>query len=103
VLDHYEAGDGFEDADFKVTKVVSHRRVWNAEKLATLVPRGVYKNLVTVTVVPAKVDQYVRAGKVTLDAIGAAYEETPNAPYVKLTRKQADAADEAQSLAEKLG
>lgn len=101
VLDHYDDGDGYEDSDWKATRVVSHRRTWNVERLARLVPKAVFKNVTTTTVVPAKIDQMVRAGKVTLDELAPAYEETANAPYVKVTRRS-ESSDAGQSEAEEL-
>lgn len=102
VLDHYEAGDGYEDDAIRITKVQGHSRRWNAETLMRLVPRGVFKTLVDVTVVPAKVDDAVKAGRITLEQIADAFEETPNRPYLKRTVKAQGREDQAASLAEKL-
>lgn len=106
VVDHYNPGEGIETDTFKMTKVVGHTRWWNPEKLEKLVPRGIYKNLVEVKVLPAKVDEYVRKGKIKRADIEAAFEERPNKPYVKMTKKEqgdARASAEASSLAEALG
>lgn len=101
VLDH----ESYEDEDIRITRVQSFRREWNADKLEKMLPRGVFKNVVKIAVVPAKIDQYVRQGKIDRDAIEAAFEETPNAPYAKWTDK-ADpdrATKDAEGLAEALG
>lgn len=95
--------DGYEDDSIKITRVQAFRRTWNAEKLENLVPRGIFKNLVTFTVKPEKIDEYVRQGKLNAEKIAAAYEESPNAPFTRWSKKsQANGAAEAQSLAEKL-
>lgn len=94
----------YEDDDWKVTKVVSHKRSWDVDKLESLVPRGVFKNMIQVQVVPAKVDQMIRSKKVSLDDIEDAYVEVANSPYVKVTRRSSreDGASEADALAAKL-
>jgi len=107
VLKTAEPSEGLETDDVILTHVQGHTRVWDAEKLEKLVPRGIFKNLVTITVVPAKIDEYVRAKKITREQIEEAFVEKPKKPYVKWTPKkqaQADKADaEAASLADKLG
>lgn len=103
VLGHYEPGDGYEDEYVKVTKVQSHQRRWNVERLQELVKPRMFRSIVTVTVAPAKIDEMVREGKLDLDEIADAYEDFPSSPYVRVTAKSPDAADAAASLAEKLG
>jgi len=106
VIKNYEPSSGYENDAVSLTHVQGHTRRWNAEKLEELVPRGIFKNLVTIAVVPAKIDEYVRAKKIKREDIEAAYEETPNKPYVRWTPKKLDtterAASEASSLADKL-
>jgi hypothetical protein len=103
IIDHFQAGEGYEDDSYKHTKVVSHTRKWDAEKLEKLVPRGIFKNLVTITVVPSKIDEYVRKGKLDRKKIERAFIETPNEPYVKTTKKTtSNGEEEAESLAAKL-
>lgn len=103
VLANYEASEGYEDDRVKVTKVVPHTRVWNADKLKKLVKPGVFKKVVEVKVVPAKIDELVRAGKIDMDGISSAFEETENRAYVKISAKStSDNSDEAASLLEKL-
>lgn len=104
VLTSYEPGQGYEDDRVKLTKVQSHTRRWSAEKLEKLVTRGMFKNLVAVTVVPAKIDEMVRKGKLKLEDVAEAYEERPNKPYVRPTAKKdgLDAESSADLLAEKL-
>lgn len=104
IIDQYSPGEGYEDEEWMATKVVSHRRTWDVEKLERLVPRGIFKNLVKMTVVPEKVDEYVRAKKIDRKKIEAAFTETPNAPYVKITKKsqpKVTGEDEADSLSAK--
>jgi hypothetical protein len=106
VIKTFEPSNGYEDETISLTHVQSHTRKWNAEKLEQLVPRGIFKNLVTVTVVPAKIDEYVRAKKIKREDIEPAFEEVPKAPYVKWTPKKASqdgrAEDEAAGLAASL-
>lgn len=99
VLDH----EKYADDTITITRVQAMRRTWNPDKLEKLVPRGIFKNLVTFTVVPAKIDAYVRQGKLDLDKIAPAFEETPNAPFTKWTVKSNKNGEvEADSLAEAL-
>jgi hypothetical protein len=105
IIDKYSAGEGIETPTYLATKVVGHTRTWNVEKLQKLIPRGILKNVVKMTVDGAKVDEYVRAGKIDRNKIKGAYEERPNKPYVKITRRSQDdgkADAEADSLAGKL-
>lgn len=105
VIDKFQPGDGYEDDDWLATKVVSTRRSWDVEKLTKLVPRGILKNLVKMTVDNGKVDEYVRSGKLDRDKIEPAYTETPNSPYVKITRRNNNTAKiekEAAGLAARL-
>lgn len=104
VLTNYEGGEGYEDDVVKITKVQGHKRVWNAERLQELLPRGVFKNVVMLVPNAAKINEYVSAGKIDLDEIEDALEETATAPYVKVTRKSQSGDHEAAAdeLAEKL-
>lgn len=103
VLVNYASGEGYEDERVKLTKVVGHTRTWNVDRLKELVKPGVFKKLTSLVVVPAKIDELVRAGKLDLEEIADAYEERANAPYVKPTIKsRVDNSAEAESLAEKL-
>lgn len=106
VLDHYEAGEGFESDDWLATKVVGHRRTWDVEKLQKLIPRGILKNVVEMKVIPDKIDEYVRKGKLDRKKIAAAFEEVPNKPYVRITKREQSSEEkgsaEAESLAAKL-
>ena len=99
VLKHFKAQDGIETPGYKLTHVQGHTRTWDAAKLESLVPRGIFKNLVALTVVPAKIDEYVRAKKIDRDAIAAAYTEKPNKPYVKWSPVKESSADRAESEA----
>lgn len=99
VLDH----EAYEDDTYKLTRVQGHRRTWNADKLEAILPRGLFKRVIKITVDPAKLDQLVRAKKIDGKKIDPAFEETPNAPYVKYTVKSEDSgASEAEGLAEAL-
>lgn len=106
VIDHYEASDGYEDSNFRATKVVGHTRSWNPDKLQKLLPTRLYKLVIIVKVDSGKLDELVREGKIDRKKIEKAYEEKPNTPYVKMTKKDqsaARAAGESESLAEALG
>jgi len=104
VLKSYDPGSGYEDDGHKLTVVQSHTRKWNPDKLRKLVPTHIFKNLIEVKVLPAKVDEYVRAGKIKREDIEDAYEESANTPYIKKTTRGAkNGASEAASLAERLG
>jgi hypothetical protein len=87
--------------------VQGHTRRWDVKELEAILPRGIFKNVTTLTVDHAKIDEYVRAKKIDREAIADAFIETPNKPYVKWTPKKADQSEraeaEADSLAGKLG
>lgn len=107
-VDAYVLKQGeYEDDGIKLTKVQSNTRTWNPDVLETLVPRGVFKNLVKIVVDNDKVQEYVAAKKIKAADIAPAYEEKPKAPYVKWTAKKVGAkeraAADAASLAAKLG
>lgn len=98
--------DDYEDTDYKLTRVQAFRRRWDVDKLEAILPRGIFKNIVRVEPDPAKIDQYVREGKIDMKKIAPAYTETPNAPFVKMTKKshaEEKGSAEAESLAAKLG
>lgn len=102
VLKTFGAGQSYEDDKVKITKVVSHRRVWNPEKLQKLLPTKLYKLVIDVTVNKDRLDALVKEGKIDAKKIESAFEETPNAPYVKRTTKtdsKSKSSDEAANLA----
>ena len=104
VLKSYEPGEGYVDDAHRLTVVQSHTRKWNPDKLRKLVPMHIFKNITEVKVIPAKVDEYVRAGKIERADIEEAFEEHANAPYIKATTKAGNSgASEAAALAERLG
>jgi hypothetical protein len=97
-------GKDYEDEDVMITRVQGHRRRWDVKKLETILPRGIFKNVVKIEVDPAKLDEYVRKGKIKREVIEPAFEETPNAPYAKWTEKSDKdrGGKEADKLAEAL-
>jgi len=100
VIDHYEPGDGYDDGAVRLTKVVGYRRAWNPDKLRKLLPTRLYKLVIDVKVNNGKLDELVREGKIDRDKIESAYEEQPNAPYVRRTKASEDkAGEEAAGLA----
>lgn len=103
-LDTYQPGQGFESPEWKVTKVQGTTKVWNVDKLRSLVSHGLFKKMVSVSVDASKVDAEVKAGHVTLDEIEAAFSIKNNSPYVRITRRNLrdDGSEEAESLAAKL-
>ena len=105
IVEHYQASDGYEDDNIKLTKVVGHTRRWNPDKLRKLLPTRLYKLVIKVSVDSAKLDELVREGKIERDKIESAFEEMPNAPYVKRTDKtdRKTREDEAAKLQEALG
>lgn len=106
VIDHYEASDGYEDETIKLTKVVGYRRTWNAEKLQKLLPTSIYKLVIKVSVDANALNELVKEGRIDRKKIESAFEETPNAPYVKKTAKGQSTnrgEEEAASLSAKLG
>src|SRR3954454_9324041 len=106
VLDKFEPGSGYEDESVKITKVVSHRRYWNPEKLRKILPTSMYKLVIQASVDGAKIDELVREGKIDRDKIESAFEEIPNTPYVKRSAKndkEDRSAEEAAGLAAALG
>lgn len=106
VLDKYEPGSGYEDESVKITKVVSHKRYWNPDKLRKILPTSVYKLVIKVSVDGAKIDELVREGKIDRERIESAFEEIPNTPYVRRSLKSDKSdrsAEEAAGLAAALG
>jgi hypothetical protein len=98
--------EDYEDDDYKLTRVQGFRRSWDVTKLETILPRGIFKNIVKVEADPIKIDEYVRSGKIKAKQIEPAFSETPNKPYVKMTKKShAEERGEAEAgaLAAKLG
>jgi hypothetical protein len=97
--------EDYEDDDYKLTRVQGFRRKWDTAKLEKILPRGIFKNIVKVEADPVKIDEYVRSGKLKAKLIEPAFEELPNKPYVKMTKKshaEEKGETEAQSLAAKL-
>jgi hypothetical protein len=96
----------YEDDTYKLTRTQGHTRTWNVDKLEAILPRALFKRVIKITVDGQKVDELVRAKKIDRKKIRAAFEERPNKPYVKHTKKAADdsakRSKEAESLAEKL-
>jgi hypothetical protein len=103
VIDAYEPGEGYEDETVKLTKVVSHRCTWNADKLRKLLPTSLYKLVIDVKVNDKALDELCREGKIDRKKIASAFEEVPNAPYTRRTVKGTPSGkDEAAALAAKL-
>jgi hypothetical protein len=97
--------ENYEDDNVKITRVQGFRRSWNVAKLETILPRGIFKNVVTVMADAEKIDQYVREKKIDMKKIAPALEETPNRPYAKWSKKSHDAnrgEAEANELADAL-
>ena len=105
VIEHYAASDGYEDDTVKLTKVVGHTRRWNPDKLRPLMPTSLYKLVIDVKVNADRLDALVKEGKINRKRIAKAFEETPNAPYVKRTDKsdRHSIEQEAAKLKEALG
>jgi hypothetical protein len=88
VIAKFGDSEGYEDDQWKATKVVGHDRSWNLDKLEELVPADILEEVLNPPTVNAKkIDELVRAGRIDRDEIEDAFEEKPKAPYVKLTRK----------------
>ena len=98
--------EDYEDDDYKLTRVQAFRRRWDVQKLEAILPRGIFKNIVKIEVDPIKLDQLVREGRIAAKKIEPAFTETPNQPFVKITKKshaEEKGSAEAESLAAKLG
>lgn len=103
-LANYKPSEGYADDEWLVTHVQGHTRRWNVDVLRKVLTPKQFKDVIDIKVSRPKIDALVRAGTVTSDDIEPAFEETPNAPYVKITpRSQADNGDEADDLAASLG
>ncbi len=103
ILSNYQPSEGYDDGVYKLTKVVGHTRKWNVDKLKSLVPHAMFKRLTSTKVEPSKIDEMIRAKKLAIEEVQDAYEERPNKPYVKMTKKsQGSNGDEAAELAAKL-
>lgn len=101
-----DSEENYEDDKYKLTRVQGFRRHWDTDKLEKILPRGIFKNAVTIQADPQKIDQLVRDGKVKMNLIAPAYVEVPNTAYVKVSRKRNDEQKgdvEAAALAEALG
>jgi hypothetical protein len=93
----------YEDDRYKITRVIGFKRAWNVAKLEKLLPRGIFKNITKTEADPAKIDEYVKAGRIKLKEIEPAFEETPLKAYPKWTEKKGERGqEEADSLAAKL-
>lgn len=100
-----DKGIDYEDNAVKLTRVQAYRRKWDVKKLESILPRGIFKNVTKTEADPAKIDEYVRKGKIDAKLIEPAFDETPNAPFVKWTVKSDSAGIgevEATGLAAKL-
>lgn len=104
VLAQYQPGTGFESDHWLATHVQGHTRRWDEEKLSEILTPEQFLEVIDFKVNRQKVDELVRSGAVSKEAIDAAFEEKPNQPYVLITpRSDANAgAVEADSLAEAL-
>lgn len=98
-------GTKIESPMANISVVQSHTRWWDTDKLKTLVPRHVFKNIVKLEVDKLALDEQVRAGNITREQIAPAFMEKPNAPYVKRTPVGGarDGQAEADSLAAAAG
>lgn len=90
----------------KMTPTYPKERKWNVDKLREVLPAGLFKRVIVETVDSDKLDELVKAGKVKLDAIEPAYEESPKTPSVRITwakgTDKAKTETEASSLEKKL-
>lgn len=87
---------------YLLTRVQGFRRAWNSEKLQKIVPKGLFLQIVDYIPNPDKIDELVKAGKLDSKKIDKAFEETPNAPYVKITKRKQDDGSEADRVAKAL-
>lgn len=101
VLDKFKSGEGLDLPTAKITKVVGHSRRWNPDKLSKLLSKGLFLKVVDYVPSAEKIDALVKEGKIDRKTIDAAYEESPNKPYVKWTPvyEKRDGNAEATSLA----
>ena len=87
VIAAFKASEGYEDDQWRGTKVVGHRREWDIDGLRKAISGPLYKAVIDVKIDGQKVDELVRAGKLDLNAIKRFYTEKANKPSVKWTRK----------------
>lgn len=100
-----EDGVEYDTDEIKITRVQSHKRVWNVDKLEAILPRPLFRKVIKIAVDPDKLDQLVKAGQVDEKKLDPAFEETPQKAYARWTWKadKSKGSDEAESLAAKLG
>lgn len=94
--------DSIETPGYKLTVVRGFMRKWDGDALAKLVPKGMFLKLVDYVPNPEKIDELVKAKKISEKQISPAYIETPKAPYVKITKKTQSDSGEADRVAEAL-
>jgi hypothetical protein len=92
----------FEVEGWQGTRVQSHTRTWDVEKLRKRLPGSVYKQIINVTVDKDKLDSLVKKGTIKLELIEDALVETANAAYVKWTAKGKNVQEAGQAEAAKL-
>lgn len=101
-LDDYVLNaESFESDTWKAKRTQAHRRVWDVDKLKSLLPTGIYKSIVKPVVDTSALEDLVNSGKVNIADIEEALTETPNKAYVKWTAKS-DTQAAAEATAEKL-
>ena len=69
--------------DYRWTLIAPVNRVWNADKLRTILGKAKYLKVVKMEPDPDKIDQLVREGKINLDDIEEALEDFPKKAYIK--------------------
>lgn len=88
--------------EWQGTRVQSHTRTWDVDKLRKKLTPAIFKRVIIVKVDNAALDGLVREGKIKLEDIEGALNERPNKPYVKWTPKGENVHDKGDAEVERL-
>ena len=96
--------DRLDMGEFRYQVVRGATRKWNVDKLKAAIGKGKLLQVCKLVVDPDKIDDQVRQGKLKLDDIEGALEETPKAAYIKrYENSEAKGDAEADKLKEAMG
>lgn len=88
--------DKLDMGTFRYQVVRAVTRTWNANKLKAKLGKAKFLQVCSVTPDPDKIDDMVRQGKIDLEDIESALDETPKTPYIKrYVNREAEGDDEA--------
>ena len=96
--------DKLEMGEYRWQVVRGFTRTWDAGKLKAKLGKAKFLQVCKLTPDPELIDDLVRQGKIKLDDIESALDETPKAPYIKrYENREAKGDAEADKLKEAMG